>query len=116
MSERERLIDRMGDEDPGRLGLAHQLQELAAQAAAGHFVERRERLIVQQDRGLDGEGAGDGHTLAHAAGERVGKIVLVTAEAQAREPTRRDRKALLARDVVELQPIGDIVDRGAPGH
>jgi hypothetical protein len=46
----------------------------------------------------------------------VGKIVLVTAEAQAREPARRDRKALLARDVVELQPIGDIVDRGALGH
>jgi hypothetical protein len=38
------------------------------------------------------EGAGDGHTLAHAAGERVGKIVLVTAQAR-----RASQPAAIAR-------------------
>ena len=37
----------------------------------GGDVERRRRLVAQQQPGLDGEGAGDHHPLQHAAGQLV---------------------------------------------
>ena len=44
-----RLVDLMGDEHRGLVVLAHQPHELGAQIARGHFIERGERLVAQQD-------------------------------------------------------------------
>ena len=43
--------------------------ELVLQLGAGQRVERRQRLVEQQDVGIDGERAGDRDALAHAAGQ-----------------------------------------------
>src|SRR4051812_38181547 len=58
-AEAQRLLDRMGDENPGRAGLAQQLAELVAQRIAGVLVERAERLVAQQNVRLAREGARD---------------------------------------------------------
>ena len=41
----------------------------------GLGVERAERLVEQQHVGLGGERPGDGHALAHAAGQLAGQRV-----------------------------------------
>ena len=81
----------------GRAGLAQQLAELVAQRVAGVLVERAERLVAQQNVRLAREGARDRDALAHAARERVRKIVLVAGQAELAEPGRCDREALVAR-------------------
>ncbi len=43
------------------------LQHLVAQQQAGLFVQRRERLVHQQDARLGRQGAGDRHALPHPA-------------------------------------------------
>ena len=62
-----RLVDVMGDEHRGLAVLLDQADELGAKVAGGHLVERGERLIAQQNVGLDCEGPRDRHALAHAA-------------------------------------------------
>src|SRR5712671_4772915 len=46
----------------------------------------------------------------------MGKIMLVAGEAEPAEPRRRDGEPLVARDLVELEPERDILERAAPGH
>ncbi len=62
----------VGDEDDGHAGLGlqllHQLQDLGLD---GH-IQRRGRLVADEQRRLAGERHGDHHPLAHAAGEVVG--------------------------------------------
>ena len=70
----------------------------------------------QQDLRIHRERARDRDALAHAAGERVRIGVLVAFQAQAFEPLARDAQPLALRDVVELEAIGDVLDRGAPGQ
>ena len=62
----------MGDVDRGDAELALQRADLLAQGDADLGVERRQRLVEQQDLRLDGEGAGQRHALLLAAGELVG--------------------------------------------
>ena len=88
VADLERLVDRVGDEQRRLAALAHQAQELRAQALGGHLVERRERLVAQDQHRIDGERPGDGDALAHAAGERVRVVVLVAGEAELGEPLR----------------------------
>ena len=45
------------------------VEQLVLQAGADQRVERRERLVHQQDLGVGGEGAGEADALLHAAGE-----------------------------------------------
>src|SRR5258705_11118736 len=83
---------------------------------AGVLVERAERLVAQKNVRLAREGARDRDALAHAARERMGKIMLVAGEAEPAEPRRRNGEPLVARDLVELEPERDVIDRAAPGH
>src|SRR5690348_13695611 len=115
-AEAQRLVDRVGDEDARGAGLTQQLAELVAQRIAGVLVERAERLVAQEDVRPAREGAGDRDALAHAARQRMGKIVLVAGEAELGEPGACRREPLLARDLVELEAERDVVERAAPGH
>jgi hypothetical protein len=50
-----------------RLSLSASFQQLVLQPGADQRIERRERLVHQQDRRVGGKGAGQAHALLHAA-------------------------------------------------
>ena len=83
---KHRLVDAVGDEHDGLLLLVPDAQQLLLQQQLVLRVERRERLVHQQDFRIVGEGARDGDALLHAAGELVRIII-----GEARQPgARRD--------------------------
>ena len=81
VGEEDGLLDRVGDEHHGRLGLDVDALELGLQIRPGERVERAERLVHQQHRGLVREHAGDRDALLHAAGELAGVLVGEAGEA-----------------------------------
>ena len=113
-----RLLDGMGDEEHRETGVLPELQELLLHLAPGQRVERRERLVHQQDVRLHRHAAGDGHPLLHAAGEHVRIGVL--------EPVELHLADVLPRDVVGLlagrapppvdQREGDVLLHRLPGQ
>ena len=82
-----------------------------------HFVERRKRLVAQQDIGIDGKGAGNRYALAHAAGQCVRVIILMSAEAQPLQPSSRCRLPILSHQSSRIcRPRQDVIERATPGH
>ena len=73
--QEDRLRDRVGHEDDRRPGLLPDPQDLRVHPFAGHLVERPERLVHQQDRGLERQRAGDRDALLHAA-RKLPRVVL----------------------------------------
>ena len=74
VGQKQRLLDVMGDED-GRLArrVRHpQPLHKALQLTASLDVEGAKRLVEQQDFGIHGKRAGNGHALLHATGKLVG--------------------------------------------
>src|SRR2546426_3057741 len=61
----------MRDEHHGLPVLLPDAQKLPLQEAPGERVERAERLVHEDDRGLRGERARDRHPLLHPAGKLV---------------------------------------------
>ena len=59
----------MGDEDDGLAQLALQAQNLGLQLVADHRVDRRERLIHEQDRRIGGQRASHPDALLLASGQ-----------------------------------------------
>src|SRR6185437_76660 len=116
VADLHRLADLMGNEHRGLVALAHQPDELGAQVARSHLIERRERLVAQQDFGIDRKGARDRHALAHAARQRMRVIVLVAGQAEPRQPAAGGVFRLLGIAVENLQAEPHIVERGAPRH
>ena len=111
VGQHHRLVDVMGHEQHGlRAGLERAAEPLA-QLLALHLVERRERLVHQEHRGVVGDGAGDVDPLDHPARELVRALVLVAGQAE------------LAQEVAgrEADPPGDalgeahVVHRPLPG-
>ena len=62
----------MGDEQRTRSGFPQDPDDLLAKRDTKAGVERRERLVEQDDLGLRCQGAGEGHSLTLATGELVG--------------------------------------------
>ena len=85
---------------------------------AGDGVERAERLVHQQDRGIERQGAGDRDALAHAAGELARPLVAGVAEADQVQhrlgalPQRRARHGLVG----DAAQQGGVVERVLPGQ
>ena len=67
--EKDRLGDRVRDEDDRRAAGLPDAEQLCVQALAGHLVERAERLVHKEQSGREGQRAGDCDTLLHAARE-----------------------------------------------
>ena len=65
----------VGDVDEGGAGLHVEALELVAHLQAQLGVQVGEGLVHEEDGGLGGQGAGDGHTLLLAAGELGGVAV-----------------------------------------
>ena len=105
----QRADDRqvMADPDHGRAGLAAQLLRLVQDLRLDRDVERRGRLVGDDQLGLVEEGDGDRHALAHAAGQLV-RIGL--------EPPLRARRCRPgpARRAASVARLGAADASGAP--
>src|ERR1700722_10156982 len=71
VAELERLIQVVTDEQDGALYPRLQRQQFVLQFAADQRIERRERLVHQQDVGVGGERARQADALLHAARQLV---------------------------------------------
>src|SRR5579883_1550289 len=79
----------MGDEDDRLTPPGPDVEELHAKLLPRHGVERRERLVHQQELRVVDEGTADGDPLLHAARELVGSRALEPSQAdQIDEPVR----------------------------
>ena len=81
VTELERLGEVVGDEDHRLADLFVEPDDLVLHVAADQRVERRERLVEHQDRGVAGQCPGEADALLHATGELVGEVVLVAGQA-----------------------------------
>src|SRR5688572_12950680 len=71
----DRLVDVVGHEQHGHAVLLADAQDEVLEVAARLRVDRRERLVHEQDLRLVGERPGDRHALLHAAGQLPGIAV-----------------------------------------
>ena len=69
VGERHRLFLAVGDVDEGDAELALEALQLGAHLDAQERVERRQRLVEEQDRRIGDQRAGQRHALLLAAGE-----------------------------------------------
>ena len=65
----DRFLDRVRDEDDGGAEDFPDFQQFILQVAPRQGIQRAERFIHQHDGRIEGQHAGDGHALAHAAGQ-----------------------------------------------
>ncbi|MNZ90511.1 hypothetical protein D3C78_1094760 [compost metagenome] len=108
------LVLVVGDHQGGDAELALQGAQLGAQVLAHPGVERRHRLVEQQQRGRRGQRAGQGDALLLAAGELAGILLLAAAQADQLEhlcDPCADRLALAAGEA-----IGDVLLDGEVGE
>ncbi len=116
-SDADRLLDRVGDEQHGEPRLLPQAEQFVLHLAPRERVERGERLVHQEDRGLHRHAAGDGDARLHAAGEHVRIDV-----GEAAEPDLVDRvpRFLLRFPRAEAGAVGerehDVLLDGLPGE
>ncbi|MCY1240961.1 hypothetical protein D9M72_538370 [compost metagenome] len=73
-------------------------------------IKRAERFVEQKHLGLVGQGAGDRHTLALAAGELSGAAGAVAGQLDHGERVLGSLAAFLAADALDHQPVGDVVE------
>ncbi len=111
-----RFLEIVGDEDDGNVDLAPELQQVRLHQCAGLGIERRERLVHQQDAGPVRQRARDRHALLHAARELVGVGVGEAGQTHDLDPLARlgfgRGRALPAH----LEPEHHVLEHGAPGE
>src|SRR5215510_9367913 len=115
VGEVDRLRHVVRHVDHGLAGLAPDVGEQALHGVAGERIERRERLVHEQDGRVVGERARDRDSLLHAAREvvRVGLGELL--ELDQAQLLERDALALGLAHALHLEAEGDVAERGAPG-
>ena len=119
VAHQHRFLDVVGDHQD-RLDrdapFLPQVEQVGAQRFGGQHVERRERLVHQQDFRLDDQRAGEADALAHAAGKllRIGGFEAV--ETDDVDRLQRALARFVGRDALRPQPDLDVVEHGQPGE
>jgi hypothetical protein len=114
----------VGDQDHRRPGLDQQRLQQVQDLRLDRDVQRGGRLVGDDQRGPAGDGHGDHHPLAHAAGELVGVVVQALAgvgDGDLGEQVARGGARLApVHALVEAQGLGDLLpdrqDRVQRGH
>ena len=121
VGHRHRLVHAVRDEH-GRarpLGLGRrdrpEMEQLVAHLLAGDLVQRRERLVHQQQRRIERQRAGNRDPLLHAAGQRVGPKMAELAESHQLDQLG-DRRSVPGARRVEFAPQADVGLDIAPGQ
>ena len=109
-----RLVDVVRDVDDRLARALPDPEELLLHQLTCLRIERRERLVHQQDRRLHGQRARDPHTLAHAARQLVWVLRLEPREPGHVEVAARAPGALVAGQTHLLQAELDVGLHGAP--
>ena len=99
----------------GRRGAVPEPQQLEVEAFAAERIERAERLVEEEDGGLERQRAGERDPLGGPA-RQLGRARVGHGRVEADElDQRRDaRRAALGRPAGELERIGDVVGGRAP--
>ena len=87
--QRQGLALIVGDEDEGRAELLMQPLHFVLHTAAQVLVERRERLVEQEDGRLEDERARERHALLLAAREFRRQLAFMAVQADALDRSRR---------------------------
>ena len=106
-SDLDGFRNRVRDEQHRESGVVPELQQLILHFAARERVERRKRLVHQENVGLHRHAAGNGNALLHAAGKRVRKAV--------RELGEVDLVDVFERLVLGCSPL-ELAARGQREH
>ena len=110
VGERERLVLAVGDVDEGNAEPPLQPPQLGAHAHAQERVERRQRLVEQQDLRMGDERARQRDALLLAAGELGGDALGEGRHGDELEKLHRLLAPLRLVDAAHLQREGDVVD------
>jgi hypothetical protein len=106
----------VGDQQDGQPGPLLQVAQQVEDLRLGGHVERRRRLVRDQQAGASGEGHGDHRSLADAPAELVGVLLQPSLGAgHARQPEQFDRPLAGRRrrhPVVQADGLGDLVADG----
>ncbi len=117
VAHQHRFLDVVGDHQDGldrNAPLLPQIEQVGAQGFRGQHVERRERLVHQQDLRLHDQRAREADALAHAARQllRIGRFEAV--EADGVDRLQRALARLLERHAVGARADLDVVEDVEP--
>ena len=105
----------MRDEADRLFGARPQFQQLLVEVVAHDLVERAERLVHQQQVGIEGERPGDRCALLHAARKLPGIFLLEARQVDEVERAFDARFLIGPRNTHDLQRQRDVAFDGAPG-
>ena len=105
----------MSHEHDGLSGALPDFQQHRVHASARERIERGERLIHQEDRGLDRERPGNLQALAHAARELRRKLVAVPIKVDHAQIVVDDSRPLRFRHLTHAQAEPDVLLDIEPG-
>ena len=108
------LRDRVRDEHDRRLGALPDLEQLEIHPLTGHLVEGPERLVHQQDRGVDRECAGDGDALLHPARQLPRVVPAEVGQLDETEMLERSFSPLALRRAAHLEGQLDVALHSPP--
>ena len=111
-----RLFNRVGDEQHGAWVGARQLDQFFLHHHAGLRVERAKRFVHQQSLGVKCVGAGNRHTLLHAARQLVWVSALIAFQVHQRDVVRDDFLPLSCVNAFGSQAKVDVVVDRLPGE
>ncbi len=93
-----------------------QLEQLVLHQLPRLNVERRKRLVHEQELRIEDQHLRERHALAHSAGELMGVALAKSAEAHALQPGVASLESLFARHAAKFQAGDDILYRISPRH
>src|SRR5262245_27899593 len=114
IGQEHRLVDLMGDEQYGLAAIEPDAEELDLHYLARLRVERRKRLVHDQDFGIDRERTREIGPLPHAAGNLRGVIFVEARQADEIEDRARTRSAGVVDLPAYLEPEHRVAPDRAP--
>src|SRR5256884_2670922 len=114
VAELQGLVEIVTDEEDGLPDPLLERQQLVLELAADERVERRERLVHEQDVRIGRERPREPDALLHAAGELAAIALGPLREPDERQLLVDDAPALLGRVAPQLEPEADVVAHRPP--
>ena len=119
IAHQHRFLDVVGDHQDRfdrNAPFLPEVEQVGAQGFRGQHVERRERLVHQQNLRLHDQRAGEADALAHAAGKllRIGGFEAV--ETDDVDRLQRAFARFVGRDALRPEPDFDVVEHRKPGE